>query len=358
MTAVPRRVLVVVTRRIGDVLLATPLIRSLARAWPQARIEALVFAGTQGVLAGNPDLAQVLTVPERPTFAQHARLLAALFRRYDLALSLIPGDRPTLYAYLAGRRRIGLLLDRAKDAWKRRLLHDWVPFDDLDTHTVRMPLALAARLGIAPSNDVAVHWTPDDERAVTTLLGDDARPLAVLHVYPKFTYKQWPAAHWQSLARDLAQRGWRLALTGSRDVDERAYIDALARTLPADTVNAAGRLTLGGSACLVSRAYCYVGTDTAMTHVAAALGVPTVALFGPSNPVKWGPWPRGQDVAANPWVKCGTQHRGNVALVQGSPPCVPCLLEGCDRHVRSVSDCLVTLPPARVLAALDRLLQG
>jgi len=54
---------------------------------------------------------------------------------------------------------------------------------------------------------------------------------------------------------------------------------------------------------------------------------------------------------------CGTQHRGNVALVQGSPPCVPCLLEGCDRHVRSVSDCLVTLPPARVLAALDRLLQ-
>ena len=229
MTAAPRRILVVVTRRIGDVLLATPLIRSLAQAWRQVRIDALVFEGTQGVLAGNPDLAQVLTVPERPTFAQHARLFAALCRRYDLALSLIPGDRPTLYAYVAGRRRIGLLIDRAKDAWKRRLLHDWVPFDDLDTHTVRMHLALATRLGIAPTGDVAVHWTPDDERAVSALLGDDARPLAVLHVYPKFTYKQWPAAHWQSLARDLAQRGWRLALTGSRDVDERAYIDELAR---------------------------------------------------------------------------------------------------------------------------------
>ena len=52
----PRTVLVVVTRRIGDVLLATPLIRSLKHAWPDAAIDVLVFAGTQGVLAANPDI--------------------------------------------------------------------------------------------------------------------------------------------------------------------------------------------------------------------------------------------------------------------------------------------------------------
>ena len=64
--APPRRILVIVTRRIGDVLLATPLIRSLKQAWPQAQIEALVFEGTQGVLAGNPDMAAVHTIAERP----------------------------------------------------------------------------------------------------------------------------------------------------------------------------------------------------------------------------------------------------------------------------------------------------
>ena len=59
------RVLVVALRRLGDVLLTTPLIRSVKRAYPSASIEALVFAGTEGILSGNPDLAGVLTVPER-----------------------------------------------------------------------------------------------------------------------------------------------------------------------------------------------------------------------------------------------------------------------------------------------------
>ncbi|MBB1077467.1 glycosyltransferase family 9 protein, partial [Rhodoferax sp. 4810] len=63
----PKRVLVVCTRRIGDVLLVTPLIRSLRRAWPQAQIDMLVFRGTAGVLDGNPDLGEVIVVPERST---------------------------------------------------------------------------------------------------------------------------------------------------------------------------------------------------------------------------------------------------------------------------------------------------
>ena len=63
------RILVVALRRLGDVLLTTPLIRSVKRAYPAARIDALVFSGTQGVLAGNPDLTNVLAIPHRPGFA-------------------------------------------------------------------------------------------------------------------------------------------------------------------------------------------------------------------------------------------------------------------------------------------------
>src|SRR5579859_622756 len=87
------RILVVAMRRLGDVLLTTPLIRSVKKAFPTATIEALVFAGTEGILSGNPDLAGVLTVPERSSVGQSFALMRRLLRRYDLALSTQTGDR-------------------------------------------------------------------------------------------------------------------------------------------------------------------------------------------------------------------------------------------------------------------------
>jgi heptosyltransferase-3 len=350
---------VVVTRRLGDVLLATPLIRSLKLAWPRTAVDALVFSGTQVVLAANPDVRRILTVPERPSLLGHLGLLLRLARRYDVALSLQTGDRPTLYAFIAGRSSIGLQLAERKGALKRWLLDRWVPFDNVNTHTVCMHLALADALGIPRRGDVIAAWSAEEERQVDALLGaNGSRPLAVLHTYPKFRYKMWRPEAWLEIARWIAARGFRLALTGSGDADEVAYVGALARAMPEGALNAAGKLTLGASACLVSRARIFVGPDTAMTHIAAALGTPTVALYGPTNPVKWGPWPRGHAPAANPWRRCGSQQVRNVILLQGSGACVPCHHEGCERNIGSTSDCLQQLPAARVIAAVEHILGG
>src|SRR5579862_8900895 len=96
------RVLVVALRRLGDVLLTTPLIRSIKRAYPSAAIEALVFAGTEGILSGNPDLSGIITIPQRPRPRETLALLARLARRYDLAVTTQTGDRPTMIAVVAG----------------------------------------------------------------------------------------------------------------------------------------------------------------------------------------------------------------------------------------------------------------
>ena len=116
------------------------------------------------------------------------------------------------------------------------------------------------------------------------------------------------------------------------------------------------RLDILVAAALIERARLFLGPDSGLTHVAAALGVPTVALYGPTNPVKWGPWPRGHAPDANPWRRCGSQHSGNVILLQGAGACVPCHLEGCERHVGSYSDCLQQLPVRQVIAAAVRLM--
>lgn len=351
----PRRILVIATRRIGDVLLVTPLLQSLRRAWPDAELDVLVFDGTRGILAGNPDVNRILCVPERPRLGQHLRLLANLWRRYDLAISTLPGDRPTLYAWLAGKHRIGLLLPTADQAWKRRLLNRWAPFDNIDTHTVNMYLALADLLGIERHYDVTLTWNAQQANHVRTLLPTGR--YAVLHVYPKFAYKTWFAEGWPKLAHWLSAQEVRVVLTGSADQDELKYIADLLPELPTDTLNLAGQLNFGEVASLLSEACVYVGPDTAVTHIAAATGVPTVALFGPSNPVKWGPWPKGFSGPGNPYRMQGSQRVGNVMLMQGTGDCVPCFQEGCQRHIDSLSDCLQHMSAQTVIAAVKTMLQ-
>jgi len=354
----PRSVLIVVARRIGDVLLATPLIRSVKRAWPGAAIDVLVFEGTQSVLAANPDVRRVLAVPERPGWMAHLAFVLRLLRRYDVALSTQYGDRPTLYAFLAGSWRAGLLMPTRKENWKRALLQHWIPFDDWNTHTVLMNLALAELLGIEPRREVAVCWSPDDAARVDTLIGRGANsPIAVFHPHPKFNYKMWHRPGWLEVAGWLAARGHRIVLSGGPDAAEIAYIADLARDMPPATINLAGKLSIGEAGSLLARAAVFLGPDTALTHMAAALGVPTVALYGPTNCVKWGPWPRGHTAAANPWRRLGTQRRGNVMLLQGTTTCVPCHLEGCDRRIESYSDCLQQLPASRVIAAVEEMIR-
>lgn len=349
----PATVLVIVTRRIGDVLLATPLIRSVKRAWPQVALDVLVFDGTQGVIEANPDVRRILAIPPRPGILQHFALLLKLARRYELALSLVPGDRPTFYAFAAGRWRAGLLLPIREEAWKRRLLHQWVPYDMHNTHTVLNHLALAATLRIPPQHEVVVTWRESDARQLEALLGPDrTAPIAVMHPYPKFNYKMWHREGWFELAAWLTARGCRIALTGGGDAAESAYVSELARDMPPGTLNLAGRLSLGGTGCLLSRAAVYIGPDTAVTHMAAAVGAPTVCFYGPTDPTTWGPWPRDHTAPRNPWRRLGSQANGRVRVLQGTAPCVPCNKEGCDRNVASFSDCLQTLSPDRVIAAV------
>ena len=354
----PSSILVVITRRIGDVLLTTPMIRSLRLAWPEARIDALVFAGTEGVLAANPDLNQVITVSERPTPQQHLRLLLRLWRSYDLALSMMPSDRPTFYAFIAGKHRVGLISAGGKHRWKKLLLSQSAQFDNINTHTVLMNLKLADLLGVPRCHEVVAAWHGEDEAAVRKVLPFDpgAQAYAVLHVYPMYAYKAWRREAWAELADWLNGQGMRVVLTGGKSADEVAYVRGLMGLLPRDTVDAAGKLNLSGVAYLLSKARAYVGPDTVVTHLAAASGTHTVALFGPSNPVKWGPWPKDYDEDSNPYKMRGTQRVNNVVLLQGSGDCVPCMEEGCERHIASLSACLQNLPAANAIDALCELL--
>ena len=106
---------------------------------------------------------------------------------------------------------------------------------------------------------------------------------------------------------------------------------------------------------LIASAKVYVGPDTSITHLAAATGAMTVALYGPTDPRRFGPWPLAG--TGGPWHAAGTvQRRGNVWLVQNPLSCLPCQNEGCERRIDSHSRCLDELAPRQVLAAVEEAL--
>jgi heptosyltransferase-3 len=345
------RILVVALRRLGDVLLTTPLIRSLKRAFPDAAIEALVFAGTEGILAGNPDLAGVITM------SPHARagslaLARALWRQYDLALSTQSGDRPILFAWIAGRASGGPVVQTGASAILKRMALDYPVVANEARHRVEEVLELATALQIPAVSQLVC---PTGPLRADLLPGRD---FAVIHAAPMFRYKRWTTEGWRALAAALAERGLAVIATGGPGLEDRRYGDEV-WSQGADVAPTVRRLdgvlTWPELAALIGAARVYIGPDTSVTHLAAATGAMTVALYGPTDPRRFGPWPTGG--AGGAWEAAGTiQRRGNVWLVQNPLPCLPCQNEGCERRIDSYSRCLDQLSPRQVLAAVDEAL--
>ena len=342
------RILVVALRRLGDVLLTTPLIRSLRRAWPDAQIDALVFADTAGILKGNPDLDDVIGMRRNAGAADTLKLAARIAKRYALAISTQSGDRPVFLAALAGRQSFAPISGaNAMASFKRMIVtHEAAVVAGL--HRVEEMLRLTDTIGVPRVPEIVCP---------AGVVRPDVIPAgsyAVIHPSPMYRYKQWTAAGWRGLITGLTRRGMQVVVTGGPAPAERSYIDTVIADAPA-VIRRDGQLEWHEIAALTAGSKVFVGPDTSVTHLAAASGAPTIALFGPTDPRLWGPWPAGG--LAKPWAKAGTiQQRGNVWLAQNPLPCMPCQLEGCDRHLMSHSQCLDELSVDQVLAAVDQAL--
>jgi len=338
------RILVIALRRLGDVLLSTPLIRSIKRAWPEARIDTLVFADTAGILEGNPDIHRVITMPPRPSAIDSVKIAARVFGRYDLSVATQTGDRPTGYAILAARCRVAPVEDRFSGRLKRALLTRSVAHD-ARAHRVEAMLRLVDALGIARVPEVVA---PQGDRPPEV----PGSGYAVIHAAPMFNYKRWTREGWRALASALEARGLTVVATGGPGETERKYLDDV--WSKSSVVRYDGNLSWPALTSLLSRARVFIGPDTSVTHLAAATGCPTVSLYGPTDPRLWGPWPVG-GLQENWVADSSLQNRGNVWLAQHRFPCVPCQMEGCERNLESASQCLMQLSPDSVISVVDQL---
>jgi heptosyltransferase-3 len=314
-----RNILVIKLRYIGDVLLATPVLHALRDRFPDTRLTMLVNRGTEDILKWNPDVNEVLTV-DRGTPAAQLRLLGELRRRrFDCVLDLTDGDRSAILARVSGAPvRVGFNEERR---W-RGLLYTSVVQADPKSHRLERDLEAVRELGIEPkASPLVLRTSQQDEEGAAKLLEEvgvggawgpiapelatgggppltrmvvgeasagATRPLVLMHPGARYWFKAWPAERFAELADRLTDScGCRVLVGG--DAHDRPVAKAIrARARSAPTV-LAGRTTLLQFVALLKRCALFVGNDNGPMHMAAALGTPVVALFGPSDPSVWGP---------------------------------------------------------------------
>jgi len=352
-----KNILLIATRQIGDVLLTTPLLHSVRQAWPDAQIDVAVYEGKGGMLDGNRDLNSIIEFKERAGLASSISIIRKLFRKYDLTINTQAGDRAHIMSLLFGRTRVGCIVQgRKSEFWKYLINHKWVSLPLNGTHIVKQHLMLARALGLQEVPGI----TPPRKDHIIQEAPSSARTYAVIHVKPQWAYKEIPKPLWVSLIDHIGARGLEIVATGSPA--DREYIEDIAQAASYKINIFSSRSGFGDLSELLKNAAFFIGPDTSVTHLSAACGTPTLAIFGPTNPVQWGPLPQGIDFEGSPWQRRGTpwQLRENVLLYQASAPgefdCLPCGKEGCDANKKSRSRCLDTLASEDIIRALDALI--
>ncbi|RLA25820.1 MAG: lipopolysaccharide heptosyltransferase [Gammaproteobacteria bacterium] len=352
----PQRILVIAMRYLGDLMLSTPLLHTLRMAYPDATIDVLTYRNNAGLLEGNRDVDNVIETIQHQSWAEFGYLLKRIFQHYDLAITLEINNRRYFYARLAAKNVIGFVPQKHnKGHWKKHLLTASVEFDNDYTHTILEIAKLGDLLGIPAQLQQVAPYT--DHKIDVPDLTDN--PYVVLHTHPQWRYKRWPVTNWILIAEFLIAKGYIVILSGGPDRKEQAYIEEIFQPVQIKSkriVNLAGQLSLAQLAKLLASAKLFIGPDTGITHLAAATGSPMIALFGPTNPVKWAPWPLAYTERKNPFQKKGDQTINNVTLLQWPEDCVPCQNEGCDLNRESDSRCLLDLPVSHVVLHIKKLL--
>jgi len=334
------RALIVVCRYLGDVLLATPLAHSLTQAG--YTVDWLVAPGTQELLESQSCANGVYTVSATTSWREQLTLGMHLWRQYDAAFVLTASDRPMALALAASRRIYALIPAEGRQyAWKRYVSRQWIPYENKQ-HMVWRAIQLGQLANLPACAQIGIEWTNDDMQMVQQHLPwEHHTPYIHLHPFARWPYKLWNREDWRDLIGYILDAGLRIAITGAPQEDKMAI--ELAAGYAVDKVCVlAGKLNWRQLACLSHHAAAYVGLDTANTHLAASTETQVIALFGPTDPRIWGPWPNSFD-GKTPWQACsetGIQRSGHISLLQGTQDCIPCQLEGCDHRPDSDSACL------------------
>ncbi|MCY3739420.1 MAG: lipopolysaccharide heptosyltransferase II [Candidatus Poribacteria bacterium] len=336
-TFAPKRILVVKLDHLGDVLLATPVFSNLSQAYPDAELHALVGVWSRVVLEKHPDVNKVLEY-NSPAFCrtgpptslkQTFQLYRALRRqKYDLIVELRNDWRIVCFSLL---RVAPKRLDRATLQFENKL--GFARFTGI--HETTRNLDVLDKAGIpTPIKTTTFPVTAENKKWASNFLTahqiGEERPLIAIHPGSPIPLKRWAPERYAKLADWLiAQKCAEILFVGV--ADEMPIITEIQRLMQAESINIAGKTTLTQLASILHTCNVFIGNDSGPMHLAAAVGIQTIGLYGPGDPTRFGPV----------GVKCQTIQRKT-----DCPPCKGAICrfgeDGCMAKIQ-VADVIQTL---------------
>lgn len=348
-----RRVLVIKLRHHGDVLLTSPVFSVLKNHAPHLEIDALIYQDTAEMLSLHPAISQVHTIDRKwksagvvtQVKAEWELLSALRARSYDLVIHLTEHPRGAWIKRLTGARWSVAPKPSAANRFIRRSHTHFYPVVCANhRHMVESNLDSLRRIGIYPDeHERGLTLVPgsEAEHFVDDLLaGHQLQAKTFIHLHPtsRWLFKCWPIERMAALITSLQAQGHRIVITAAPAPGELMMAKEILAGLPQPIVDLSGQLSLKQLAALTARAKLFIGVDSAPMHIAAAMRTPTVALFGPSGEIEWGPWK--------------VPHR----ILTSAHACRPCGNDGCGGGKRS--ECLSDIPVESVLNATEELLHA
>ena len=293
-----KRILIVRTDRIGDVLLSTPVIKALRDNYPVAYIAMMVSPYAKDIVEGNPFLDEVIIYDKD---AKHKSWLRSIKfarnlkkKRFDLAIILHPTNRVHLVTFFAGiRRRVGygrklgfLLTDRIKHTKQSG-----------EKHELEYALDLVRYLGIEPQEKALIFpIKPESEIWVEELFKEEGIKkgdrLLAIHPAASCPSKIWPNERFAEVGDRLIKKyGFKvLMIAGPRDLGLAASV---IKRMHQAAINLSGKASISQLASLLKRCSLFISNDSGPVHIAASVGTPVISIFGRKqkglNPVRWGP---------------------------------------------------------------------
>jgi heptosyltransferase-3 len=348
-----KKILVIKLRHIGDVLLSVPVFRALRETFPCAHISALVNAGTEDVLAGNPLIDEVIVFDRKVKSESFVKKLAreiSFLRKirekgFDMAVDLTSGDRAALLALVTGARyRIAYDPQGGGFPGKRYLYTHLAARDAGPPHMVTQNLSTVGQFGIATDNTDVDFFIPEEARGfVRDIL--KARSVRqsdrLVHIHPtsRWLFKCWKDEYMAGVIKWLLSKKVAVIVTSSPSRQEMARAKNILALAGEDArlIDLCGITTIKQLAAISATSDLFIGVDSAPMHIAAAVGTPVIALFGPTGDLQWGPW--------------GEQH----VVFTKKMHCKPCPGSRCSGV--EVRKCLEEITMDEVIAGASRMLK-